>query len=213
MSILQLFEKSQSSNNKSIINAKDFFEVYNQTLDQWYAYLINHMNWAQFSTVNYQIWDQAINHELFEVKIELAEVILQKNLLAQLQKISAHSHEQLFEKLSDSKVYKEERDDTLHQFIFFLNMKLKINVDRFFTIETCLIYVFSRLIENTTAQLLFHLTATYDKIDMIKVLIMHLKQVYNDSNKQEMTQHYIFILKMKNCIFVKYLINFQLSTS
>ncbi len=53
------------------------------------------------------------------------------------------------------------------------------------------------------------MTAQHDKLVMIEQLVVLLRQVFNDSDKQKITQQFISVLRMWNCIFIKYLFNFQ----
>ncbi len=53
------------------------------------------------------------------------------------------------------------------------------------------------------------MTAQHDKLVTIKQLVVLLRQVFNDSDKQEIAQRFILNLRMQNCIFIEYLFNFQ----
>ncbi len=53
------------------------------------------------------------------------------------------------------------------------------------------------------------MTAQHDKLVMIEQLVVLLRQVFDDSDKQEITQWFISALRMRNCIFIEYLFNFQ----
>jgi RNase P protein component len=113
------------------------------------------------------------------------------------------------EKYLDSELYIKERENKLNQFIFELKSKLKLNVNHYSIFESHLLYEYNRLMRNAVAQALLHMIAQHNKLVTIKQLIILLRQVFDNLNKQEITQRFILILKMQNCIFMKYLFNFQ----
>jgi len=113
------------------------------------------------------------------------------------------------EKYLNSELYIEERENKLNQFIFKLISKLKLNVNHYSILEFCLLYEYSRLLKNAVAQALLHMTTQHDKLVTIEQLVVLLRQVFDDSNKQEIAQRFISALRMQNCIFIKYLFNFQ----
>jgi len=113
------------------------------------------------------------------------------------------------EKYSNSELYIKERENKLNQFIFELISKLKLNVNHYSTFEFRLLYEYSRLSKNTVAQALSHMTAQHDKLVMIEQLVVLLRQVFNDSDKQEIAQRFISVLRMQNRIFIEYLFDFQ----
>jgi len=123
-------------------------------------------------------------------------------------KNSAH-HSSRSEKLPGSKHYAEEREDKLHQFIFALDIKLRVNADRYSTSDARLAYACTRLTGNASAQVLSRLTAQHNKTNTMKQLIVLLKQAYDDLDKQNTAQRYISELKIKNWTFTKYLFDFQ----
>jgi len=53
------------------------------------------------------------------------------------------------------------------------------------TFESRLLYKYSRLSRNAVTQALSRITAQHDKLVMIKQLIILLRQVFDDSDKQE----------------------------
>ena len=53
------------------------------------------------------------------------------------------------------------------------------------------------------------MTAQHDKLIMIEQLVVLLRQVFDDSDKQKIAQRFISALRMWNCIFIKYLFDFQ----
>ncbi len=53
------------------------------------------------------------------------------------------------------------------------------------------------------------MTAQHDKLVTIEQLVVLLRQVFNDSDKQEIAQRFISVLRMQNCIFIEYLFDFQ----
>jgi len=113
------------------------------------------------------------------------------------------------EKYSNSELYIEEQENKLNQFIFKLISKLKLNVNHYSTLEFHLLYEYSRLSKNAVAQALSHMTAQHDKLVTIEQLVVLLRQVFDDSDKQEIAQRFISALRMRNCIFIEYLFNFQ----
>jgi len=100
------------------------------------------------------------------------------------------------EKYLNSELYIEERENKLNQFIFELISKLKLNVNRYSTFESRLLYEYSRLSKNAVAQALLHMTAQHDKLVTIKQLVVLLRQVFDDSDKQEIAQRFISALRM-----------------
>jgi len=113
------------------------------------------------------------------------------------------------EKYSNSELYIEERENKLNQFIFELISKLKLNANHYSTFESRLLYEYSRLSKNAVAQALSRMTAQHDKLVTIEQLVALLKQVFDDSDKQEIAQRFISVLRMRNCIFIEYLFDFQ----
>jgi len=113
------------------------------------------------------------------------------------------------EKYSNSELYIEEREDKLNQFIFELISKLKLNANRYSTLEFRLLYEYSRLSKNAVAQALLRMTAQHDKLVTIEQLVALLRQVFDDSDKQEIAQRFISALRMRNRIFIEYLFDFQ----
>jgi len=100
------------------------------------------------------------------------------------------------EKYSNSELYIKEQENKLNQFIFKLISKLKLNANHYSTFESHLLYEYNCLLKNAVAQALLHMTAQHDKLVMIKQLVALLRQVFDDSNKQEITQRFISALKM-----------------
>ena len=92
------------------------------------------------------------------------------------------------EKYLNSELYIKEREDKLNQFIFKLISKLKLNVNCYSIFKFCLLYEYSHLSRNAAAQALSHMTAQHDKLVMIEQLVVLLKQVFDDSDKQEIAQ-------------------------
>jgi len=113
------------------------------------------------------------------------------------------------EKYSNSELYTEEREDKLNQFIFELISKLKLNANRYSTLESRLLYEYSRLSRNAVAQALPRMTAQHDKLVTIEQLVVLLRQVFDDSDKQEIAQRFISALRMRNRTFIEYLFDFQ----
>jgi len=100
------------------------------------------------------------------------------------------------EKYLNSELYIEEQEDKLNQFIFKLISKLKLNVNRYSTFESHLLYEYSRLLRNAVAQALSRMTAQHDKLVMIEQLVVLLRQAFDDSDKQEIAQRFISALRM-----------------
>jgi len=113
------------------------------------------------------------------------------------------------EKYSNSELYIEEREDKLNQFIFELISKLKLNANRYSTFESRLLYEYSRLSGNAVAQALPRMTAQHDKLVTVEQLVVLLRQVFDDSDKQGIAQRFISALRMRNRIFIEYLFDFQ----
>ena len=113
------------------------------------------------------------------------------------------------EKYSNSELYIEERENKLNQFIFELISKLKLNANHYSTFESRLLYEYSRLSRNAVAQALSRMTAQHDKLVTIEQLVVLLRQVFDDSDKQEIAQRFISVLRMRNRIFIEYLFDFQ----
>ncbi len=102
------------------------------------------------------------------------------------------------EKYLNSELYIEEREN-----------KLKLNVNCYSTLKSRFLYEYSHLSKNTVAQALSRMIAQHDKLVMIKQLVVLLRQVFNDSDKQEIAQRFISALRMRNRIFIEYLFDFQ----
>jgi len=113
------------------------------------------------------------------------------------------------EKYSNSELYIEERENKLNQFIFELISKLKLNANRYSTLEFRLLYEYSRLSGNAVAQALSRMTAQHDKLVTVEQLVALLRQAFDDSDKQEIAQRFISVLRMRNRIFIEYLFDFQ----
>jgi len=113
------------------------------------------------------------------------------------------------EKYLNSELYIKEQENKLNQFIFKLISKLKLNVNHYSTFEFRLLYEYSRLSRNAVAQTLSCMTAQHDKLVTIEQLVILLRQVFDDSDKQEIAQRFISALRMQNCIFIEYLFDFQ----
>jgi len=113
------------------------------------------------------------------------------------------------EKYLNSELYIEERENKLNQFIFELISKLKLNANHYSTFESRLLYEYSRLSRNAVAQALSRMTVQHDKLITIEQLVVLLRQVFDDSDKQEIAQRFISALRMRNHIFIEYLFDFQ----
>jgi len=100
------------------------------------------------------------------------------------------------EKYLNSELYIKKRENKLNQFIFKLISKLKLNVNCYSTFKFRLLYEYSRLLKNAVAQALLHMTAQHDKLVTIEQLVILLRQVFDDSDKQEIAQRFISVLRM-----------------
>jgi len=100
------------------------------------------------------------------------------------------------EKYLNSELYIKERENKLNQFIFKLISKLKLNANHYSIFKYHLLYKYSRLSRNAVAQALSCMTAQHDKLVTIEQLIILLRQVFDDSDKQEITQRFISVLRM-----------------
>jgi len=69
-------------------------------------------------------------------------------------------------------------------------------MNHYSTLESHLLYEYSRLLRNAVAQALLHMTAQHDKLVTIKQLVILLRQVFDDSDKQEIAQRFISVLRM-----------------
>ena len=112
------------------------------------------------------------------------------------------------EKYPDPKLYNRERGNKLDQFIFRLTSKLKLNADCYPTLESRLLYRYSRLSESAAAQALPRLNAQHDKLVTVEQLIALLRQAFDDPDKQGTAQRFIAGLRMRNRTFIKYLSDF-----
>jgi len=92
------------------------------------------------------------------------------------------------EKYLNSELYIEEQENKLNQFIFELISKLKLNVNHYSILKSHLLYEYNHLSRNAVAQALSHMIAQHDKLVTIEQLVILLRQVFNNSDKQEITQ-------------------------
>jgi len=100
------------------------------------------------------------------------------------------------EKYSNSELYIKEQENKLNQFIFELISKLKLNANHYSTFKFHLLYEYSCLLKNSVAQALSRMTAQHDKLVTIEQLVVLLRQVFDDSDKQEIAQRFISALRM-----------------
>jgi len=84
-----------------------------------------------------------------------------------------------------------------------------LNANHYSIFESRLLYEYSRLSKNAVAQALSRMTVQHDKLVTIEQLVVLLRQVFDDSDKQEIAQQFISALRMQNHIFIEYLFNFQ----
>jgi len=71
-----------------------------------------------------------------------------------------------------------------------------LNANRYSILEFRLLYEYSRLSRNAVAQALSRMIAQHDKLVTIEQLVILLRQVFNDSDKQKIAQQFISALRM-----------------
>ncbi len=194
-----------------LITVAQFWTYVNNALEAWYTFLIELQTWFNNIITQYINWVSVCQQEHEQTQIELKQFQINNEILSEMiQELKSISRINIkSEKYLNSELYIEEQEDKLNQFIFELISKLKLNVNHYSTFKSHFLYEYSRLSRNAAAQALSHMTAQHDKLVMIEQLIVLLRQVFDDSDKQEIAQWFISALRMWNHIFIKYLFNFQ----
>ncbi len=201
---------SLASINEFITVAQFWIHV-NNASEAWYTFLIELQTWFNDIITQYINWVSVCQQEHEQTQIELKQFQINNEILSEMiQELKSMSRINIkSEKYSNSELYIEERENKLNQFIFELISKLKLNANRYSTFESRLLYEYSRLSRNAVAQALSRMTAQHDKLVTIEQLVVLLRQVFDDSDKQEIAQRFISALRMQNCIFIEYLFDFQ----
>ncbi len=194
-----------------LITVAQFWIHVNNALEAWYTFLIELQTWFNDIITQYINWVSVCQQEHEQTQIELKQFQINNEILSEMiQELKSISRINIkSEKYSNSKLYIEEWEDKLNQFIFKLISKLKLNVNHYSTLKFRLLYEYSRLSKNAVAQALSRMTAQHDKLVRIEQLVVLLRQVFDDSDKQEIAQWFISALRMQNHIFIEYLFDFQ----
>ncbi len=194
-----------------LITVAQFRTHVNNAFEAWYTFLIELQTWFNDIIIQYINWVSACQQEHEQTQIELKQSQINNETLSEMiQELKSMSRINIkSEKYLNSELYIEERENKLNQFIFKLISKLKLNVNRYSTLESRLLYEYSRLSRNAVAQALSRMTAQHDKLVTVEQLIVLLRQVFDDSDKQEIAQRFISALRMQNHIFIEYLFDFQ----
>ncbi len=194
-----------------LITVAQFQTHVNNAFEVWYTFLIELQTWFNNIITQYINWVSVCQQEHEQTQVELKQSqINNKTLSEMIQELKSISRINIkSEKYLNSELYIEEWENKLNQFIFKLISKLKLNMNHYSTLESHLLYEYSRLLRNAVAQALLHMTAQHDKLVTIKQLVILLRQVFDDSDKQEIAQRFISVLRMWNHIFIEYLFDFQ----
>jgi len=194
-----------------LITVAQFRTHVNNALEAWYTFLIELQTWFNDIITQYINWISACQQEHEQTQVELKQSQTNNKTLSEMiQELKSMSRTDIkSEKYSNSELYTEERGNKLNQFIFELISKLKLNANRYSTLEFRLLYEYSRLSRNAVAQALSRMTAQHDKLVTIEQLVVLLRQAFDDSDKQEIAQRFISALRMRNRIFIEYLFDFQ----
>ncbi len=194
-----------------LITVAQFRIHVNNAFEAWYTFLIELQTWFNDIIIQYINWISVCQQEHEQTQIELKQSQINNETLSKMiQELKSISRINIkSEKYSNSELYIKERENKLNQFIFELISKLKLNVNHYSTFESRLLYEYSRLSKNAVAQALSRMTAQHDKLVTIEQLVVLLRQVFNDSDKQEIAQRFISALRMRNHIFIEYLFDFQ----
>jgi len=194
-----------------LITVAQFRIHVNNALEAWYTFLIELQTWFNDIIIQYINWVSVCQQEHEQTQVELKQFQTNNETLSEMiQKLKSMSRINIkSEKYSNSELYIEERGNKLNQFIFELISKLKLNANHYSTFEFRLLYEYSRLSRNAVAQALSRMTAQHDKLVTIEQLVALLRQVFDDSDKQEIAQQFISALRMQNRIFIEYLFDFQ----
>ncbi len=193
------------------ITVAQFRTHVNNAPEAWYTFLIELQTWSNDIITQYINWVSACQQEHEQTQIELKQSQTNNETLSEMiQGLKSMSRTDIkSEKYPDSELYIEERENKLNQFIFGLISKLKLNANRYSTLESRLLYEYSRLSGNAAAQALPRMTAQHDKLVTVEQLVALLRQAFDDSDKQGIAQRFISALRMRNRIFIEYLSDFQ----
>ncbi len=209
--ISNILSSTSLASINELITVAQFWTHVNNAFKVWYTFLIKLQTWFNDIITQYINWVSVCQQEHEQTQIELKQSQINNEILSEMiQELKSMSRIDIkSEKYSNSELYIKERENKLNQFIFELISKLKLNVNHYSTFEFRLLYEYSRLSKNTVAQALSRMTAQHDKLVMIEQLVVLLRQVFNDSDKQEIAQRFISVLRMQNRIFIEYLFDFQ----
>ncbi len=194
-----------------LITVTQFQTHVNNVFEAWYTFLIELQTWFNDIITQYINWVSVCQQEHEQTQIKLKQSQINNEILSEMiQELKSISRINIkSEKYLNSELYIEEWENKLNQFIFKLISKLKLNANCYSTLESRLLYEYSCLSKNAVAQTLSHMIAQHDKLVMIEQLVILLRQVFDDSDKQEIAQQFISALRMWNCIFIEYLFDFQ----
>ncbi len=194
-----------------LITVTQFQTHVNNALEAWYTFLIKLQTWFNNIITQYINWISVCQQEHKQTQIELKQFQINNEILSEMiQELKSISRINIkSEKYLNSELYIEEWKNKLNQFIFKLISKLKLNANHYSIFEFHLLYEYNRLSRNAVAQALSRMTAQHDKLVIIEQLVVLLRQAFDDSDKQEITQRFISVLRMQNRIFIEYLFNFQ----
>ncbi len=209
--ISNILSSTSLASINELITVAQFRTHVNNAFEAWYTFLIELQTWFNDIITQYINWISVCQQEHEQTQIELKQFQINNETLSEMiRELKSISRINIkSEKYLNSELYIEERENKLNQFIFELISKLKLNVNRYSTFESRLLYEYSRLSKNAVAQALLHMTAQHDKLVTIKQLVVLLRQVFDDSDKQEIAQRFISALRMQNHIFIEYLFDFQ----
>ncbi len=201
---------SLASINK-LITVVQFRTHVNNAFEAWYTFLIELQTWFNDIIIQYINWVSVCQQEHKQTQIELKQFQINNETLSEMiQELKSISRINIkSEKYLNSELYIEEWENKLNQFIFELISKLKLNANCYSTLKSRLLYEYSRLSKNAVAQALSRMTAQHDKLVTIEQLVVLLRQAFDDSDKQEIAQRFISVLRMRNRIFIEYLFDFQ----
>ncbi len=209
--ISNILSSTSLASINEFITVAQFRTHVNNALEAWYTFLIELQTWFNDIITQYINWVSVCQQEHEQTQVELKQSQANNETLSEMiQELKSMSRINIkSEKYSNSELYIEERENKLNQFIFELISKLKLNANRYSTSESRLLYEYSRLSRNAVAQALSRMTAQHDKLVTIEQLVALLRQAFDDSDKQEIAQRFISVLRMQNRIFIEYLFDFQ----
>ncbi len=170
-----------------LITVAQFQTHVNNALEAWYTFLIELQTWFNNIITQYINWVSVCQQEHEQTQIELKQFQINNKILSEMiQELKSISRINIkSKKYLNSELCIEERENKLNQFIFKLISKLKLNMNHYSTLEFHLLYEYSRLSKNAVAQALSRMITQHDKLVMIEQLVVLLRQVFDDSDKQE----------------------------